>query len=158
MKNKLFIGALCCLLTATAADGRSFASEAAAGVAPPAADPTASPTERTQELLQNFYYSYCWTKIFGTKYIGLLKILLEDNLTPEAVQNVAEIVSQNQYDPLIRAQDFDNDALETISVTYIAGDWYAAAYLDRQRNRCVIVPIEATVQNGSLRITDIGIP
>ncbi len=157
MKNKLFIGALCCLLTATAADGRSFASEAAAGVAPPAADPTASPTERTQELLHNFYDSYCLKKVYGTKYIGLQKLLLEENLTPEAVQKVAEIESQYQYDPLIRAQDFDDDALRTISVTYIAGDWYAAAYLDPQRKRCVIVPIEATVQDGSLRITDIGI-
>ena len=59
MKIGLFIGAFCCLLTATEADGRSFAAGAAADAVPAAAATTTPATKRTQELLQTFYSDYC---------------------------------------------------------------------------------------------------
>ncbi|HJC76739.1 MAG TPA: hypothetical protein H9929_04425 [Candidatus Alistipes excrementavium] len=156
MKIGLFIGAFCCLLTATEADGRSLSAGAADAV-PAAAAPATPATERTQKLLQTFYTDCCSPMASGT-HSRAIQRLPDEYPIREAVQKAAEIESERLYDPIIRAQDFDADALGTISVTYIAGDRYAAAYLDPYRGTCVVVPIEAAVRNGALRITDIGIP
>lgn len=156
MKIGLFIGAFRCLPAATAAAGRSL-SAGTADAAPAAAAPATPATERTQKLLQTFYTDCCSPMASGT-HSRAIQRLPDEYPIREAVQKAAEIESELLYDPIVRAQDFDADALGTISVTYIAGDWYAAAYLGPYRGTCVVVPIEAAVRNEALRITDIGIP
>lgn len=155
MKIELFIGAFRCLPAATAAAGRSLSAGAADAV-PAAAAPATPATERTQKLLQTFYTDCCSPMASGTHSRAIQR--LPEYPIREAVQKAAEIESERLYDPIVRAQDFDADALGTISVTHIAGDRYAAAYLDPYRGTCVVVPIEAAVRNEALRITDIGIP
>ena len=70
---------------------------------------------------------------------------------------MTKVRTEQFYDPIIRAQDFNTNAVATISVTHVDGAWYAVAYLDRYNNRCVIIPVKATVENGALQITDIAI-
>ena len=156
MKIGLFIGAFRCLPAATAAAGRSLSAGAAAA-APAAAAPAPPGAAGAHQLLAPVCPHRCAPLASGT-HSRAIQRLLDEYLTCEAVQKVAEIESERLYDPIIRAQDFDADALGTISVTHIAGDRYAAAYLDPYRGTCVVVPIEAAVRNEALRITDIGIP
>lgn len=147
MKNSLFAISLFGLLLAAATGSRAIASETA--IAPK------TETEQTQTLLQAFYTDYCTFVAKGPDSAAEQK--LRDCLTPETQRKVTKVRTKQFYDPIIRAQDFDTNAVATISVTHVDGAWYAVAYLDRYNNRCVIIPVKATVENGALKITDIAI-
>ena len=147
MKNSLFAISLFGLLIAAATGSRAIAAETA--TAPK------TETEQTQTLLQAFYTDYCTFVAKGPDSAAEQK--LRDCLTPEAQRKVTKVRTEQFYDPIIRAQDFNTNAVATISVTHVDGAWYAVAYLDRYNNRCVIIPVKATVENGALQITDIAI-
>lgn len=147
MKISLFTITLSCMLFAAAANSRIVADE-------PATAPKAG-TEQTQALLQAFYTDYCTFIAQGPDSAAEPK--LRECLTPETLRKVTRVRTEQFYDPIIRAQDFDTDAVATIAVTHVDGAWYAVAYLDRYNNKCVVIPVKATVENGALRISDITI-
>lgn len=147
MKNSLFAISLFGLLLAAATGSRAIASET---VTAPKTE-----TEQTQTLLQAFYTDYCTFVAKGPDSAAEQK--LHDCLTPETQRKVTKVRTEQFYDPIIRAQDFNTNAVATISVTHVDGAWYAVAYLDRYNDRCVIIPVKATVENGALKITDIAI-
>ncbi|WP_195461273.1 DUF3828 domain-containing protein [Alistipes sp. D31t1_170403_E11] len=143
MKISLFTITLSCMLFAAAANSRAVAGE-------PATAPKAG-TEQTQA----FYTDYCTFIAQGPDSAAEPK--LRECLTPETLRKVTRVRTEQLYDPIIRAQDFDTDAVATITVTHVDGAWYAVAYLDRYNNKCVVIPVKATVENGALKITDITI-
>ena len=147
MKISLFTITLSCMLFAAAANSRAVAGE-------PATAPKAG-TEQTQMLLQAFYTDYCTFIAQGPDSAAEPK--LRECLTPETLRKVTRVRTEQLYDPISRAQDFDTNAVATITVTHVDGAWYAVAYLDRYNNKCVVIPVKATVENGALRITDITI-
>lgn len=156
MKISLFTITLSCILVAAAMSGGVIASEAAANDPSSAAAPE-SETEQTQALLYAFYTDYCTLIAESSDNFAAEQKLLDSVLTPQVRRKVTQVRTEQFYDPIIRAQDFNPKALATISVTHVDGDWYAAAYLDCYNNKCVVVPVKATVENGALKITDIAI-
>lgn len=144
MKVRHHILLLLCVLFATAA-----ATTKAANAAPSKFD-----TKQTQDLLRAFYVEYC-TLIAGSgDSRAAEQRLLDAHLTRQVLRKMDKL----DYMALIRAQDFNAKDLETVTVTHVDADWYAAAYFYSFGKSCVIVPVKAVVENGMLRITDITLP
>lgn len=144
MKVKRYLLSLLCVLFAAAAGTAARAADAA---------PSKSETRQTQELLRAFYVEYC-TAIAGSGDSRAEQRLLDAHLTRQVLRKTEGL----DYLALIRAQDFNAKDLETIAVTHVDGDWYAAGYFDSYGKSCVIVPVKVVVENGVLRITDITLP
>lgn len=125
------------------------------GAAPGSKVESASATEQTRDALERLYKEYArWMSAAPWDEIAEPALPL-DAATRRKVEKVRK---ENNFDPLLRAQDFNKQALPTITVTSVEGEWYAAAYLDTYNKRCVVVPIRASMRKGQLVITDIALP
>lgn len=123
-------------------------------VAAPENNTPESETRRAERLLEEFYGAYCRDIACpsGTKSDKLF----ERYLTEKLVDKIKKVGEENGYDLVIRAQDFNRNALETITAAHVAGNWYAVAYLDSYTHKCVIIPVKVVPVDGTLRLDDIA--
>lgn len=123
-------------------------------VAAPENKTSESETRRAERLLEEFYGAYCRDIACpgGTKSDKLF----ERYLTEKLVNKIKIVGEESGYDLVIRAQDFNRNAIETITATHVAGNWYAIAYLDSYTHKCVIIPVKVMPVDGILRLDDIA--
>lgn len=118
---------------------------------------TADTTEKAPSVIMAFYTDFC--KLIGGE--GIVSeaeaALFAKFLTPGLIAKVQRIREENFYDPIIRAQDFDEKSLPTLTVTHVHGDWYAVSYFALYDRKCVVIPVKAAEIDGRVRISDIAI-
>lgn len=81
-------------------------------------------------------------------------------LTPELIAKVQRMAAATGGDPIIRAQDANEDALATLRVKALGEDWYMVSYRwngDDPETVCEI-PVKARTVDGRCRITYITPP
>lgn len=103
------------------------------------------------EQIKAFYASYLNNVLQGNSNAALCKT----HLTQELSEKVRRIGNATGSDPVIRAQDANRDAVETLTVDALGGDWYMVAYLWQkgdERSR-VEIPLRAQALDGSCKIT-----
>lgn len=139
------------LLAATSA-GTSTAHCATVGNTEESTLSSTPATEEVRKALEQFY----------REYAGWIAARFDERpakpdspLTDSARRKVEKAAVETGGDPLIRAQDFNKESLPTITVEHVVGPWYAIAYLSTYENRCVVIPVRATVRKGRLEISDI---
>ena len=144
------------LLLATLFTGTSSARDTVFGPTQAAtATATVSATEQTRKALEKFYTEYArWMAASFDEEIAEPASPLDD-ATRRKVEKARE---ESGGDPIIRAQDFNQRSLRTISVEHVEGEWYAVAYLDTYENHCVVIPFRALLRKGQLVITDVVLP
>lgn len=104
-------------------------------------------TQEIANAIKSFYISYA-TNIVQNKANDLLVRLY---MTAELISDIERIRSTNLYDLVIRAQDFDRNAIKTIQVNHTVDDWYMVSY-SGYKNKNTIIPIRATSKNKKIII------
>lgn len=103
-------------------------------------------------------------------YTAYLQNMLEDDaqntalcaafFTEELQQKVHRMRNATGADPVIRAQDTNRDAIETLSVEDLGGDWYRVSYLWEKGDSATLtqIPLKARIRDGSCKIVYITPP
>lgn len=117
---------------------------------------TAAATEKATSVITTFYTEFC-RLVSGGGDSAAEAALLSGFLTPELIAEVHRVREVNLYDPIIRAQDFDPNSLQTLTVTHVHGDWYAVSYYAPYNRKCVVIPVRTTESEGTIRISGIAI-
>ena len=145
-------------------------STSASAQTAPAAQ-TASPTQTTQstqtapagqaqpaadgaEAIRACYAEYLNDMLRGGGRRG--DTLLREMLTPECYEWFYREVEATDANPLLRAQDTTEDALATLTVEPLGGDWYMVRYhWWRTDTRQIEIPLKAQWIDGRWRIVRI---
>lgn len=104
--------------------------------------------------LKAFYTAYA-TNVADKDDPAVKQQLFNRYLTQSLVQKMRKVAEENGYNLLIRAQDFNSNAIATIAVTHIEGDWYAVGYLDTYEKVCVLIPVKMVESGGVFRLGDV---
>ncbi|WP_418981803.1 hypothetical protein [Alistipes sp.] len=105
------------------------------------------------EAVRAFYVAYCQRMADG----GDPSELFGRFLTERLVKKVEAVREKSGYDPIVRAQDFNRNDLETITVAHVDAAWYAVAYLNGYTRKCVIIPVRVRTMDGEIRLDDIAV-
>lgn len=104
------------------------------------------------EEIKTFYTAYL-TKVLhdDSKNETLCRTYLTDGLAAK----VQRMRNATGADPIIRAQDVNTDAIETIAVKQLAKDWYLVSYLWNKEDSTTLTEIPLKAQNigGKCKIT-----
>lgn len=102
------------------------------------------------ERIREFYAAYLTDFLQnGSRYEALRR----EFLTPELVARMERVGNATGGDPIIRAQDTSPDALGSLTVTELPGDWYMVSYRTREGGTPVEIPLKAQLVDGSCKIT-----
>lgn len=99
-------------------------------------------TQEIANAIKSFYIAYATNVEQGKSNDSLMRLYM----TAELISDIERIRSTNLYDPIIRAQDFDRNAIKTIQVNHTVDDWYMVSY-SGYKNKNTIIPIRATSKN-----------
>lgn len=103
-------------------------------------------------------------------YTAYLQNILEDDarngalcrafFSRELQEKVRRMRNATEADPVIRAQDANRDAIETLSVEDLGGDWYRVSYLWENGDSATLtqIPLKARIRDGSCKIVYITPP
>lgn len=149
MRRKLLttLPLLLALLGSAAASAQTTPSTqpAPAGQAQPAADGS--------EAIRACYAEYLNDMLRGGRRGDTL---LREMLTPECYEWFYREVEATDANPLLRAQDTTEDALATLTVEPLGGDWYMVRYRWwRTDTRQIEIPLKAQRIDGRWRIVRI---
>lgn len=78
------------------------------------------------KTLKGFYVSYATN--FLKENDGANNSLLRAHLTERLIAKVGRMKSAIQADPIIRAQDFSEEAIKTLQVKHLDKNWYMVSY------------------------------
>lgn len=101
-------------------------------------------------------------KIFYTEYLNNIlnnpsknEALCRACMTEELIAKMERVGYATGADPVIRAQDANQDALETLTVKELGNDWYLVTYLWEKRDDRTLtqIPVKAHEADGRCRIT-----
>ncbi|WP_295937108.1 hypothetical protein [uncultured Alistipes sp.] len=137
----LFIGTLLCIGSGAGTLARAHENKSAD-----------EDTRSAEAFLKEFYVAYCQSIAHSKADPALFDRYLTGNL----VAKVKKVAEENGYDLIIKAQDFDPKAIETIIVAHVAENWYAVGYMDFYTQKCVIVPVKLLYADGTYRLDDIA--
>lgn len=100
-------------------------------------------------------------KTFYTKYMTNIlndhsknKDLCKTYLTEGLIAKVQRMATASGGDPIIRSQDVNADAIKTLAVRKIAGDWYMVSYLWNEKDNTTLteIPLKAQNMDGKCKI------
>lgn len=109
------------------------------------------------EQIRAFYAAYLSNVLHGSDGNDAL---CARYLTPELVAKVERMGRATGADPVIRAQDATEDAVATLSVKALGGDWYRVTYRWKKEDPGTVVeiPLRARSVGGECRIDCITPP
>lgn len=120
----------------------------------PASDAQAQPAADGAEAIRACYAEYLNDMLRGGNRRG--DTLLREMLTPECYEWFYREVEATDANPLLRAQDTTEDALATLTVEPLGGDWYMVRYRWwRTDTRQIEIPLKAQWIDGRWRIVRI---
>lgn len=106
------------------------------------------------EAIRACYAEYLNDMLHGSGRRG--DTLLREMLTPECYEWFYREVEATDANPLLRAQDTTEDALATLTVEPLGGDWYMVRYRWwRTDTRQIEIPLKAQWIDGRWRIVRI---
>lgn len=81
--------------------------------------------------------------------------LCETFLTEGLAEKLHRVGNATGSDPILRAQDMNEDAIETLTVQALGGDWYRVSYLWKKGDESTRteIPLKAQETGGRCRIT-----
>jgi hypothetical protein len=101
--------------------------------------------------IETFYMAYTTNILSG---ISSNDLLVRKFLTKRLTGKIDRIRTATGSDPIIRAQDFREEAIETLKVKHLDGNWYMVSYdwaVDNNMNHTDI-PLRITATNGQYMI------
>ena len=79
-------------------------------------------------------------------------MLLKENMTPELIAKIHIISAAVGSDPIIRAQDFNLEALSSFDVKHLEEDWYMVSYISTYNDKVIKIPIRVKNKDNKLQI------
>lgn len=120
----------------------------------PAPAEQAQPAADGAEAIRAYYAEYLNDMLHGGGRRG--DTLLREMLTAECYEWFYREVEATDANPLLRAQDTTEDALATLTVEPLSGDWYMVRYRWwRTDTRQIEIPLKAQRIDGRWRIVRI---
>lgn len=104
------------------------------------------------ERIKEFYTTYLTNVLQDDfKNTDLCKAYLTEGL----IEKVDRLINATGIDPILRAQDTNRDAIETLSVEELTNDWYLVKYFWKKgdANSIIEIPLKAQDVNGVCKIT-----
>ena len=100
--------------------------------------------------IKSFYNEYMSNVMEGRDNDSLCRSYMSENL----IMKLKHITETTGADPIIRAQDMNDDALKTLSVKDLGDDWYMVEYRwDEDRPETVTrIPLKAVEEDGRCSI------
>lgn len=104
------------------------------------------------EQIKAFYSAYMSNLLVGDNLKN--KELCEVYMTPALIQKIQRIAYATGVDAVIRSQDINEDAIQSLSVRNLEGDWYLVRYLwDKGDEKTAIeIPLKAHNIGNTCRI------
>lgn len=104
------------------------------------------------EEIKTFYTTYLTNKLHDD---SKNEVLCKKHFTEEMFSKFLRLVNATDADPVIRAQDANTDAIETINVERLEEDWYLVSYLWNKNDSSTLTKIPLKAQNieGNCKIT-----
>ncbi|MDR3365398.1 MAG: YbjP/YqhG family protein [Prevotellaceae bacterium] len=101
--------------------------------------------------IKDFYTSYASNII---SEIASNDLLVQRFLTKRLIEKVDRMRAATGADPIIRAQDFREDVIETLQVKHLAGNWYMVSYdwVEDKKVDNVSIPLRIVKTDGGYRI------
>jgi hypothetical protein len=98
-------------------------------------------------VIRDFYQVYTMNILSG---ISSNDLFVKKHLTKRLIEKIDRIRTATGADPVIRAQDFRKDVIETLSVRHLVNNWYMIAYAWDRRH--TDIPLRVTQTNGQYMI------
>ena len=103
-------------------------------------------TQEAINMIKDFYITYTSNALNISN-----ESFIKKNLTKGLIEKIKRVGTATNVDPIIRAQDFSEDAIETISVSHLDGNWFMVEYTwPRDWN------VEDEIYHIPVRVTQIG--
>lgn len=104
------------------------------------------------EQIKSFYTAYL-TNVLRDNSKN--EALCRKYLTKELLDKLQRVGNATGGDPVIRAQDANMDAIETLNVEKLTGGWYMVSYLwdKKDTNSITMIPVKAQNMDGECKIT-----
>lgn len=104
------------------------------------------------EQIKSFYTAYL-TNVLRDNSKN--EALCRKYLTKELLDKLQRVGNATGGDPVIRAQDANMDAIETLNVENLTGGWYMVSYLwdKKDTNSITKIPVNAQNMDGECKIT-----
>ena len=81
-------------------------------------------TQEAINMIKDFYITYTSNYLSNTSNESLIR----RNLTEGLIEKISRVSIATNANPIIRAQDFREDIIETISVSHLDGNWFMVEY------------------------------
>lgn len=105
---------------------------------------------KNMEKIKEFYIAYA-TEIASSKSVDSIKSSINSlkcqYMTPELIGKLSRLSTATGADPVIRAQDFNEKAIETLDVKPLKEDWYMVSYSSSDTNgkKQVFIPLRVNL-------------
>lgn len=105
------------------------------------------------EQIKAFYSAYMNNLLHNDDFKNA--VLYKTYLTEELIEKVQRISCATGVNAIIRAQDVNEDAIETVAVKDLGKDWYLVTYLWKKGDNSTLteIPLKAQEVDGKCKIT-----
>ncbi|MEG1586517.1 MAG: hypothetical protein RR346_06555 [Bacteroidales bacterium] len=102
--------------------------------------------------VKTFYITYMENML---QHNSKNELLLKKYLSEGLLEKVTRVINATGSDPIIRAQDINSDAIETLSIKCLSKNWYMVSYYWNKKDDDTLIEVPINVQNidGHCKIT-----
>ena len=110
------------------------------------------PEQEATLVVEGFYRSYTDNYLHGTQLKG--EEIMKKYLTKRLIEKIDRMVSATGVNPIIRAQDFNETAFETLKVKPLGDNWYMVNYrwYENDDSSNTNIPLKVTLVDGRYMI------
>jgi len=107
------------------------------------------------KTIKEFYVAYT-TNILHSKGTTSNSLLMKKYLTKSLIAKVKRMIAATYADPIIRAQDFSEEAIKTLRVKHLNKNWYLVSYTFAANEKIETnIPLRVIKTNNRYMIDDI---
>ncbi len=127
-----------------------YASLNGANISTDTATPDTIAEKEAIRTIMQFYKGYTNSFLLGSSSAkGHLK---KKFLTKSLIDKVDRMAAETDADPIIRAQDFSKEAIETLKAKSLGHSWYMVSYTARKENDSTEIPVRISTIKGKYMI------
>ena len=110
------------------------------------------PGQEAIRVVEDFYRSYTVNHLYGTHQDA--EVIMKKYLTKRLIEKIDRVGSMTGADPIIRAQDFNETAFETLNVKFMGNNWYMVNYKWNKNDEGsnTNIPLKVTLVDGRYMI------
>ena len=104
------------------------------------------------EQIRTFYLQYMENMLHDQ---SKNKTLCKEYLSEELLEKIPRMIRSTNIDPVVRAQDMNLDAIETLNINFLTDNWYMVSYYWNKKENSTLteIPVKAENINGNCKIT-----